>query len=462
MNQPASLAGKNPAPRAADRRPPGPPPRRGPFGSLHYYYRFLTDSIGFVRERFELYGDIYCAPTGDVPLFVLRHPDHLWEVLVRDAGKYGKTHSGFDLLQHFLGQSLLTTDGEVWRRQRRMCQPAFDKQRLADYATAMVDETRNVGDGWNDGETYDISREMMRMTLRVVCRTLFSHDVGGKANTVAHAMDAFRTAFELSDLLPPWLSPWQRRGDRAKTALDEIIYAMIDDRRKASSSPEPPDLLHMLLTAIDYEGDGGGLSDKEVRDQLVTMFLAGHDTTSHALTWTWYLLSQNPDAERTLHAELDDVLGGRLPTYADLDKLSYTRWCFEEAMRIYPPAYTIARRAEADATIGGYEVPRGSEVVMWIYMTHQDSRWYPNPRAFIPERFSPEQVAKRPKLAYLPFAAGSRACIGKVFAAIEGQLVLATLAQRFRLRHEPGHKVAMAPRITLAPKHGMRMIVTAR
>jgi cytochrome P450 len=237
---------------------------------------------------------------------------------------------------------------------------------------------------------------------------------------------------------------------------------MIRERRASGVVPDPADLLHMLVTAVDVEGDGGTLDDQEVRDQLVTMFLAGHETTSHALTWTWYLLSQNPEAEAKLHAELERVLGGRAPTYDDLDDLPYTRWCFEEAMRLYPPVYTTARRAEVDAEIGGYPVPRGSEVVIWIYMTHHDARWYPNPRAFKPERFSPEVVAGRPKLAYLPFAAGARACIGKVFAMIEGQLVLATLAQQYRLRLEPGHPVELSPRVTLSPKHGMRMQLSRR
>jgi cytochrome P450 len=458
--QVASVA--SPKKELARGNPPGPPPRGGTLSSLSYYYRFLTDSLGFVQERFEQYGDIYYAPSNGVPLYVLRHPEHLWEVLVRDGAKYGKTHTAFEMLEQFLGKGLLTTDGDVWRRQRRMVQPAFGKKRLAGYAQYMVDETVKIADEWQDGMTYDISREMMELTLRAVCRTLFSHDVRGQSDDVAGAMEVFRNALGRPDPLPSWLSPWRRSADHALATLDEIIYGMIRERRESGEEPDPADLLHMLITAVDSEGDGGRLDDKEIRDQLVTMFVAGHETTSHALTWTWYLLSQNPAAERKLHAELDRVLGKRLPTYEDVESLVYTRWCFEEAMRLYPPAFTLARRAEADAEIGGYAVPKGSEVILWVYMTHHDARWFPNPRAFIPERFSPEEVAKRPKLAYLPFGAGARACIGKVFAMIEGQLVLATLAQRFRMGLEPGHLVEMAPRVTLAPKHGMRMRLTAR
>lgn len=443
-------------------RPPGPAPRGGTLSSLGYYYRFFTDSLGFVQERFERYGDIYYAPSSGVPLFVLRHPEHIWEVLVRDGAKYGKTHTAFTMLEHFLGKGLLTTDGDTWRRQRRMCQPAFGKKRLAGYGAAMVDESQKLTDEWRDGMTYDISREMMELTLRIVCRTLFSHDVRGQTDDVATAMDVFRSALGRPDPLPSWLSPWRRSADRAIGTLDEIIFGMIRERRASPVAPDPVDLLHMLVTAVDTEGDGGTLDDKEIRDQLVTMFLAGHETTSHGLTWTWYLLSQNPQAEQKLHAELDRVLGGRLPTYADLENLPYTRWCFEEAMRLYPPAFTLARRAEADAEIGGYAVPKGSEVVLWLYFTHRDARWFPEPRAFKPERFAPEEVAKRHKLAYMPFGAGARACIGKVFAMIEGQLVLATIAQRCRMRLEPGHAVELAPRVTLAPKNGMRMQVNLR
>jgi cytochrome P450 len=443
--------------------PPGPAPRASGIGSIGYYYRFWRDSIGFVQERFDRFGDVYCAPSGGVPLFVLRHPEHYWEVLVRDGAKYGKTHTAYDLLSRFLGHGLLTTDGDTWRRQRRMVQPAFSSKRLGDYAEVMASEAARLGDEWRDGTRYDVSREMMELTLRVVCCTLFSHDVRADSDHVAVAMEAFRRFASRPDPLPRWLSPRRRDADRAISLLDDIIYGMIHQRRAApeQSQGERVDLLHMLVTAVDEEG-GGTLDDREIRDQLVTLFVAGHETTSHALAWTWYLLSQSPEAERKLHAELARVLGGRAPSYDDLERLPWTRQVFEEAMRLYPPAYTIGRRAEADTTIGGYAVPKGSEVVMWIYMTHRDARWYPDPWAFRPERFEPASVARRPKLAYLPFAAGARACIGKTFAMVEGQMVLATLAQRYRLVLEPGHHVEAQPSITLAPKHGMRMRASRR
>jgi cytochrome P450 len=244
--------------------------------------------------------------------------------------------------------------------------------------------------------------------------------------------------------------------------LDRIMLEMIERRRADSAAAERTDLLGILLAAVDEEGDGGGLSAKEVRDELVTLFLAGHETTSHALTWTLYLLSRNPGATRLLHAELERVLGGRTPSYEDAAQLVYTEQVLKEAMRIYPPAYTVARRAIEDTSIGRWPVQRGSEVILWIYMTHHDERWYPQPSAFWPDRFTEEEEAKRPPLAYLPFGAGPRACIGKVFAMLEAKLILATLAQRLRFELTPGQRVEVSPRITLSPKHGMRMKIRAR
>jgi cytochrome P450 len=450
---------------SAHRRPPGPPPREGLVDSARYYYRFLTDSIGTVKERFDRYGDIYFAPSNGVGLYVLRHPEHLYDVLVRHGGKFSKSHSSLDTLTKVLGHGLLTTDGDRWRRQRRMIQPAFGPKRLAGYAEMMVDETRRGAGHWRDGAEVDLSREMMELTLKVVCRSLFGHDVRGQTDAVAGAMEAFHGLLLTPASIPDWVPlPPRMRAEKALAALDRIIFGMIESRRGGAEAPDPPDLLQMLLEAKDEEGDGGGLDDREIRDQLVTLFLAGHETTSHGLTWAWYLLSQHPEAEAALHAELAEVLGDRPPTYDDYERLAYTRQVFQEAMRLYPPAHVITRLAEEDTTIGDYPVPAGSEVVLWIYWTHHDPRWWPEPEAFRPERFAAgsEEAASRPKLAYVPFGAGARACIGKVFALIEGTLILAELAQRYRFELVPGHPVVAQPRITLAPKHGMKMMVRRR
>jgi cytochrome P450 len=292
---------------------------------------------------------------------------------------------------------------------------------------------------------------------------LFSHDAGRDAATVSRAMTAFQARLTAPDLVPRWLpSPRRRRIEQAIEDLDGIVYGLIAARREQGEPPDPPDLLHMLVTAIDEEGDGARLTEREVRDELVTLFLAGHETTSNALTWTWYLLSQHPAVEAKLHEELDAVLRGRPPALDDLDRLPYTEQVVKESMRLYPPVFMVARMAREDTEIGGYPVPRGSEVVLWIHQTHHDPRWYPEPEAFEPERFAAAEEAKLPKLAYAPFGAGPRACIGKSFAMIEARLILATIAQRFRFTLAPGQRVEPAARITLGQKHGMRMVVHRR
>lgn len=451
-------------PRAAGSTPPGPPPRKkGLLGRLAYYSSFVGDPLSFIRQRFDAYGDIYYVPSEDeAGLYVLRHPDDIREVLLARAGDWEKTHTAFDRLQQVLGDGLLTTDGELWKRHRRMTQPAFHHRRLADYAEAMVEEAARAARSYADAEERDMSREMMELTLRVVARTLFSHDVSGETDEVGDAMSTFHDTITRPDLLPEWVpTPNRVRVRRAVEALDRIIYGMIADRR-ASGGDRPTDLLQMLLDAVDEEGDGSRLTEREVRDQLVTFFLAGHETTSHALTWTWYLLSTRREPRERLHAELDSVLGDRPPDFEDLDRLPYTRMVIEEAMRLYPPAYVLARRARRDTQIGPWEVPAGSECVVWTWMTHHDPRWYPEPARFRPERFTEQAVAERPKLAYLPFGAGPRACIGKGFAMVEAQLVLATMARHLDPRLVPGHPVDVKPRITLCPKHGMRMTLNAR
>lgn len=447
--------------------PPGPPLRQGPVAAARYYLGFFRDPLAFIANRFATYGDLYYAPSKKSGgLYVLRHPDHIKEVLVTRAASFHKTHSAFRMLSRFLGEGLLTTDGEIWKRQRRLVQPAFAHARLVEYAQVMTDEASRAVDSWRDGEMRDMSRDMMQLTLRVVSRTLFGHDVTSQIEKVGHAMSVFQSSLLSFEVIPEWLpTPGKMAFRRALASLDEVTYGIIEKRKRdieADPKGERRDLLEILVQARDVEGDGSGLSEKEVRDQLVTLFLAGHETTSHALTWTLYLLSQNPAAEAKLHAELDAVLGGRAATYDDLAKLPYTEQVFSEAMRLYPPVYTTARKASEDTEIGGYPVRAGSEVIVWTYMTQRDPRFFPEPDAFRPERFTEAEESTRPKLAYHPFGGGPRACIGKVFAMIEARLLLATIAQRFRLELVSGHPVEPWTRITLVPKHGMKMILRKR
>ncbi len=442
------------------RAPPGPPPRGKGLMSLPFYLRFFKDPIGFVGQRFAEYGDLYCATTGGVPLFVLRHPDHLAQVLLQGQGRFSKGHPAMDRLSEVLGNGLLTSEGEEWKRQRRLVQPAFTRRKLQDYATVMAALAEAHVGGWKSGESRDLSREMVELTLHVVTRTLFDHDGSGEADDVGGAMRELNEYMGRPSLAPAWLpTPGRVRLRRAIARLDAVI-----DRFVRARTPGEPrgDLLQALVDAVDSEGRGDRLGYRELRDQLVTLYLAGHETTSHALTWTFALLAKNPAVRERLHEELARVLGGRTPGWDDLEQLTYTEWVLLEAMRLYPPAFVIARKAEVDTEIGGYDVPAGSEIVVWIIHTHRDARWYPNPLAFEPERHAPKVVAARPKLAYLPFGAGPRACIGSQFSLLEARLALATIAQRFVLELAPDHVLEMRPGVTLMPKGGMPMRITAR
>ncbi|MCA9592215.1 MAG: cytochrome P450 [Myxococcales bacterium] len=438
----------------SEQTPPGPT-QGGLLAKLWTGYRFLSDSVGVVSERFERHGDIYYVPGKPDGLYVLRHPDHVYRVLVEQASSFTKQHDALERLSRVLGGGLLTSDGDAWRRHRRMIQPAFQHARLVGYCSLMTQATEALAERWHDGATVDMGHEMMTLTLDVVCRALFSHDAGQEASEVAEAMATLQDSVTRPDLLPAWFpSPGRRRLRGAIESLDRIIYGMIRARRGRGLG-DHDDLLDRLLSAQDDAGTG--LTEREVRDELVTLFLAGHETTAQALTWTWYLLSQHPEVAARLGRELSEVLGGRSPSYEDLDRLPYTEQVIEEAMRLYPPVYVIARRAAEDVTVGEYRVPRGSELVIWVLLTHRDPRWYPEPLSFRPERFAPEAKAALPRAAYVPFGAGPRTCIGKVFAMLEARLILATLFQRFRPALVPGHRVALKPRVTLTPEHGMPM-----
>lgn len=474
LSSPEKAHEKGTAAPVVGRTPPGPPPRKGIFRTLQYFAGFALDPMGFVKNRFDRYGDAYYAANPDGGLFVFRHPDHVREVLSTKASSFSKQHTAFTQLSRILGDGLLTSDGETWTRQRRMIGPAFSPARIAEYGAVMVEEALDTVRAWSAapaGQPRNINDDMTNLTLRVVSRALFGHDVSeSDIQIVARAMHEFQRSLSSPDFLPAWIPlPARKRLADNAAALDALMLRLIRERREGTpregARPGRRDLLEMLVTAVDTEakdGRGGSLSVEEVRDQLVTLFLAGHETTAHALSWTFLCLAQNPDVERKLHREIDDVLEGRPPTVADLERLPYTEQVVSEALRLYPPVYGIARRATEDVSIGPWQVTKGSEVMIWVYWTHRDPRFYPDPTAFRPERFAPEAAAALPKMAWLPFGGGPRACIGKSFAMMEARLLLATLVQRHRVVLAPGEKVVVAPRITLTPKRGMRMIVSPR
>jgi cytochrome P450 len=385
-------------------------------------------------------------------------------VLVTHNRKFMKGE-GLQRAKRLLGEGLLTSEGEFHLRQRRLAQPAFHRQRIAGYAATMVEYADRACDRWQAGETRDVAREMMRLTLAIAGKTLFDANVEGEADEIGKALtttfDLFNTlTLPFRQLLERLPLPASKRFLKARERLDATIYRIINERR--ASGEDRGDLLSMLIAARDEEGDGSGMTDEQLRDEAMTIFLAGHETTANALTWTWYLLSQHPEIEARFHAEVDETLKGALPTAEDFPRLRYTEMVFAEVMRLYPPAWVIGRRALGDHQIDGYKIPARSILLISPYVTHHDARFFPDPFRFDPERWTPEARESRPKFSYFPFGGGPRVCIGESFAWMEGALVLATIARRFRMRLAPGHPVEMRPLVTLRPKHGMRMILESR
>ncbi|HEX6893960.1 MAG TPA: cytochrome P450, partial [Bryobacteraceae bacterium] len=391
------------------------------------------------------------------------HPDLVKEVLVTQQNKFIKSRA-LQRARILLGNGLLTSEGDLHRRQRRLAQPAFHRERLVAYANQMTECALKLRDRWTEG-TLDVSTEMMRLTLAVVGKTLFSADVEAEASEIGEALTTVLKMFNLlmmpfSEYLEKLPLPSMRRFERARARLDKTIYGMIRERRQ--SGRDTGDLLSMLLLAQDQEDDGQGMTDQQVRDEALTLFLAGHETTANALTWTWYLLSQNPDCERRLHAELDEVLAGRPLEVTDLPALRYTEMVLAEAMRLYPPAWAIGRMSLEPFELRGLRIEARSILIASPYVMHRDPRWFPDPQRFDPERWQPEAREARPKFSYFPFGGGARICIGERFAWMEGVVALATLAQKWKLRLVPGHKVDTLPLITLRTRHGMKMIAESR
>jgi cytochrome P450 len=428
------------------------------------YFGFLRDPLGHLQHLAKEYGDISFFRMGPQGIYFLNHPDYVKDVLVTHNQHFKKGRA-LQRSKRLLGEGLLTSEGEFHRRQRRLAQPAFHRQRIASYANLMTDYAARTGERWHDGETLDVSQEMMRLTLSIVGKTLFDADVERDARDVGHALEVIMNLFNamllpFSELLEKLPLPQKKRFQRAKDQLDAVIYRMIEERRR--SGEDHGDLLSMMLLAQDEEEKSGGMTNEQVRDEAMTIFLAGHETTANAMTWTWYLLSQHPEVERRLHEELDTVLGGRLPEFKDVAQLRYTEMVLAESMRLYPPAWAIGRLSLDDYEVGGYRLPAGSLVLLSQYVMHHDARYFQEPERFDPLRWTPEARETRPQYSYFPFGGGPRRCIGEGFAWMEGVLLIATLAQSWQLRLAPNHPVKPHPLITLRPKHGMLMRLEKR
>lgn len=441
---------------------PSGPRGRVPFQLMREFQR---DTLGFLSRNAAYFGDVFGFRIVGRKLVFVNHPDMIRDILVTHQKQFAKGRA-LERAKRLLGNGLLTSEGEFHLRQRRLVQPAFHRDRIAQYSTAMVEITQRTADRWHDGLTFDAHEAMMELTLSIVAKTLFGADVDDEADEIREALTgvletfnlALLPAAELMELLP---LPWVRKFRRSRERLDRTVYRIIGERRaELARGVDRGDLLSMLLAATDGEGDGTGMTDEQLRDEVMTLFLAGHETTANALTWTWYLLCRHPKVEELLHAEVDAL--GHPPTIDDLPRLEYTRRIVMESMRLYPPAYAVGRRALEDYVIGEHLVPKGTVVLLSQFLVHRDPRWYPKPEQFDPDRWLPDVIATRPKLSYFPFGAGTRICVGEQFAWTEAILVLATLAQRWRLWLAPKQRIAVDPRITLRPRYGVRMVVRAR
>jgi cytochrome P450 len=428
-------------------------------------FKFRRDPLNFLTRLAREYGDVVRFRVGPQVAFLLNHPDHVRDVLVTHHERFHKGRA-LKRAKRLLGEGLLTSEEGFHRRQRRLAQPAFHRQRINSYGSVMAEYAERAGARWRDGETLDVSAEMMRLTLAVVGKTLFDADVESDADEVGEALTEVMELFNylmlpFAELLEKLPLPPQRRFLRARARLDSVVYRIIEERRK--SGGDRGDLLSVLLLAVDEEGDRTGMTNEQLRDEMMTLFLAGHETTANALTWAWHVLAQNPEAEARLHEEVDAVLaGGRLATAEDFAALRYTEMVVAETMRLYPPAWAIGRLAVEDHEVGGYPVPRGSLVLVCQYVMHRDPRFFPDPERFDPERWTAEAKAARPQFSYFPFGGGQRRCIGEGFAWMEAVLMLATLASRWRLRPAPGANVQAHPRITLRPKGPVPMVADRR
>jgi cytochrome P450 len=444
------------------RRPPGP--RGVPILGLLPAVR--RDPTGVFMRAAQRFGDVVYFKILNRRGFLISNPADVRHVLQDNARNYHKSPL-YQKLRMTLGNGLLTSEDDFWLRQRRIAQPAFHRQRVAALANVMADAAREAAAHWqtvaSEGRPVDVAEEMMRLTRTVVLRALLGADLGPFADTIDDAWVVINQrigeSFWSMGFTDRWPTASYRRFTAARAVLRCAVDHVINERRRRPS--DSVDLLSMLLSARDEE-TGQGMTDEQVRVEVTTFLLAGQETTSLALTWTWYLLSQHPAARLRLEQELDSVLHGRPPEYSDLANLPYTRMVIDEAMRLYPPAWGFSRQAMGDDRLGGYHLPRGWMAFVIPYVIHRLPAYWPDPETFDPERFSPERSADRPKFAYIPFGAGPRQCIGNQFALIEAQLSVATLAQGFRLHLVPEQRVEPWPLITLRPRFGMSMVVERR
>jgi cytochrome P450 len=429
---------------------------------------FFGDRLAMLTKFAQYGGDISRFRFGNRYVVLVNEAQAVGEVLLEREEDYHKGPALSVYSRPLLGNGLLTSEGDFHRKQRRLASPAFAHKRIVGYATPMAEATERIQASWVTGETIDVSHEMMRLTLGIVGKTLFDvENMDDDADTLGSSLTAIMHYFIRIVRAPirtfsATLPPWEQDARKALAYLNGTIYRLIEERRQ--DKRDTGDLLSMLILAHDPDDDSdSGMENTQIRDEVMTLFLAGHETTANALSWTWYLLAQNPEIYARLQSEIDTVLQGRTPTYDDLERLPYTLQVLKESMRLYPPVYALVRQAMTETQIAGHRIPRKAIVLFSPYLLHRRPDYFPDPHVFDPERWTETFEKTRPRYAYLPFGGGPRICIGAAFAQMEGHLLLAALAQRvtFSLPH-PGYEVKPEPLITLRPKGGLKLTVTCR
>ncbi|MGE7668785.1 cytochrome P450 [Peribacillus sp. NPDC097077] len=439
----------------------------GPKGKIitGHTKEFQSDTIGFLTRLAKEYGDVAKLRLGPFQnVYLISDPDLIKQILVTKQKSFLKSKD-FDSLKPLIGEGLITSDKDFHMRQRRLIQPSFKKTHISNYAQDMIDITKEYISTWKNGEERIITEDTMSLALGIVSKTMFSTELKDGYNLIGEPIDEvmkvavkrMRNLFQL----PLWIpTKSNREYKKVLERLDTVIYSIIEGRREDAKSHE--DMLGILMEARD-EVDGLGMSDRQVRDEVMTIFLAGHDTTATLLSWTLYLLSQNPEVEAKLFHEIDTVIGNRTPTPDDFMKLTYTQNIIWESLRIYPPLYVISRKAAEDVSIGNYHFKKGEMFLLSSYVMHHNPEYFDQPESFIPERFENNYLKTIPPFAYFPFGGGPRVCIGNHFALMEAVLVLACIAQQYRIKLAPDHhEVKPLPLLTLRPKSGLRMIVEER
>jgi cytochrome P450 len=451
--------------------------------------QFIRDPINTLSTIAREYGEISYFKLGPEHVYLINNPDYIEKVLIYDHRNF-KKGKRLQTAKIVLGEGLVTSEGDFHNHQRRLIQPIFHPKQIMIYSNIMTDYAVRMRNRWKDGSTVDISEEMMRLTLGIICKSVLNYDVESEAQEVGKALTTVRNYSkrlqspigQVLNKIP--ILPAPKRAREARKKLDSLVYGLISDRRQQEESGSEmryDDLLSRLMqaqesnTANHVSNNGisststsptstsdGKMSDKQVRDEVMTIFIAGHETTSNALTWTFYMLSQYPNVERKLHDEIELVLGNRIPTADDIPKLQYTEMVLRESMRIYPPVWTMGRRVENDYTVGEYTIPAGSSILMCQYVMHHDPRYYEKPEEFNPDRWTDDFKTRLPRFSYFPFGGGIRGCIGESFAWMEGVLIIATIAQEWSMHLVPSQRIKLDPAITLRSKYGMKMKLSQR